>query len=156
MSVSAEFMNVANFANQWASEAPLVTPAAPSPGILGSFFQPFVDTLKSFNTSAPTLANTLGQSLNTILLQKAGLIPKPQQQGSGTLVNYDKGQAGNAPPTTINIQQPASGGTGITQVLPAAGGSAIPWGPIALIAGGLLIVTFLFGGSRQPALVIAK
>ena len=137
----------------------VATVAAPAavvtqPSWWQSFLQPFKTTIQSIGQAAPTLVTTAGQALNTILLQKAGLIPKSQPMGDGTVVNYQKPQAGNAPPTTINIQQPSpvTAPGGVVSVM-----QNVPWGTLAMIAAALLVFVMLLGsGSRQPATILVK
>lgn len=90
-------------------------PALAKPSLWEAFTQPFAQTLSSLSASGPGIANVVGQSLQSILLQKAGLLPVSTPSGSGTVINYQTPQAGTAAPVSINLAQPAASG--------AAGGS---------------------------------
>ncbi len=95
-----------SMASDWlgVQQSAIPVSVVPQPGMFDAFLSPFRSTFSTLSTAAAKVGTNFvesaGQSLNTLLLQKAGLIPKPQKQGNGIVINYDKGQAGNAPPTS--------------------------------------------------------
>jgi len=112
------FSSIINQAQGWLAEPVSVAggfpgtvaaaPAAATPGILASFLQPFKTTFESFAKVGPTMATAAGQGLTTVLLQKAGLIPVPKNEGTQTVIYYEKAQQGTAPPTNLSVVMPTT------------------------------------------------
>jgi hypothetical protein len=100
----------------------------------------------------PAVVESAGQGLTNVLMQRAGLIPKPQQQNAGTtVINYGRAEQGTTPPASINIVQPAAApreSSGIAGFWPAGSSSSGGSGSAVLIVAGLAVVLMLFA-SRQ-------
>ena len=145
------FADMASFSMDWLGEqqSPIaVTTSLPvtSPGFFESFWSgittPFKDVL---TTTSSTVAASASKGLSDIILMKTGSTPKPQKQGIGTIINYDRGQVGNAPVT------PAQQAAGTTSVNVSGGGSG--WLPsvtgnntiwiVAAVAAGLVLLAVI-------------
>lgn len=136
-----------SLALQGAYGSAAVSAATPASSWLSSlwsnFSAPFVSAGTTIMTAMPTtLATTAGQSLSTILMQKAGLIPKPAQPiAGGSVVYYQNPNQGTTPPASINIVQPAASGQANQGFIERyIGGSGTNWGIAALIG---VVIIFL-------------
>ena len=126
-----------------ASAVPAVTAAAASPSLWQSFTSPFVSTFKGIADITPTLAQSAGNALNTILLSKAGLIPKAQNQGTYSVIYAGTPQVGNAPPTVIYSGGGSQPGSSAPVLVPASTPGGISTGVLVAIGLAGLIIAFM-------------
>jgi hypothetical protein len=149
------FADMASFSMDWLGEqqSPIavMTPSpVTSPGFFESIWSgitsPFKDVL---TTTSSTIAASASKGLSDIILQTTGLMSKPQKQGSGVIINYDRGQVGNAPVT------PAQQAAGTTSVnVSGAGGGG--WLPSVTGNSTVLIVAAVAAGLVLLAVILRK
>lgn len=118
------------------------TYTAPQPSLWESFISPFKKTGSALVGSMPTVAESLGQGLHDILIAKF-MTPKATKEQTGTVINYDRPQAGISP-----LVIPVGTGSSGTSYVPVQSTSStgISLGVMAIIT--IIVGLFLFWGKK--------
>jgi hypothetical protein len=145
----AGISDIANVASDFVGPPVPADVAAPSKSWFSSAWDtvssPFVDVYNGFTSAAPDFLKSMSNSLVTVLGQKAGLVPTPKTDQTGTTVFMEKPAAGTTPPASVAVVQPAASGAagGSKGMVYAAAPQSVPWNMLILVAAAIVVLVIL-------------